>query len=232
MKLFRWLAVPCFLLLLAGPLFAVDTYLVPGHPDGIALLAAPPEPGSAEQAADLNTVRAVFSKRTAEEEARTTRHESLSLFAFEPAIGPSFVPGKYPKTEALYEKVKKSIGDPINVAKEHWNRKRPYEVDPKLGFGRPEKNASYPSGHSTRGSVYAAVLAEVFPDKRDQILAIGREIGWDRVLIGKHYPTDIYAGRVLAKAIMRELMASPAFQHDLAEAKEEAMAVEHPVGAH
>ena len=106
-------------------------------------------------------------------------------------------------------------------------RKRPYEIDKSLGHDKPEKSASYPSGHSTRGTVYALVLAEVFPDKREEILAIGREIGWDRVLIGKHFPTDIYAGRVLAKAIFRELMASPAFQHDLAEARAE----QHPVPA-
>ena len=163
-----------------------------------------------------------FQRTTPAEEARAAKHDGLSLFAFAPAIGPSFSPGKYPKTEELYAKVKKEIADPINIPKNHWQRKRPYEVDLSLGHGQPEKSPSYPSGHSTRGTVYAAMLAEIFPDKRDEILAIGREIGWDRVLIGKHFPTDIYAGRVLAKAIFRELMASPAFQHDLAEAKEEA----------
>jgi acid phosphatase (class A) len=58
-------------------------------------------------------------------------------------------------------------------------------------------------------------------------LEIGRNIGWDRVLIGKHFPTDIYAGRVLGKAIVHELLASPAFQHDLAEAKAEVQAAQH-----
>ncbi len=41
------------------------------------------------------------------------------------------------------------------------------------------------------------------------------------MLIGKHFPTDVQAGRVLGQAIMRELMANPAFQHDFAAAKEE-----------
>jgi hypothetical protein len=39
-------------------------------------------------------------------------------------------------------------------------------------------------------------------------------------------PTDIYAGRVPGRAIVRELPASPAFQHDLAEAKAEAQALQ------
>ena len=70
----------------------------------------------------------------------------------------------------------------------------------------------------------ALVLAEVLPEKRDEILVIGRNLGWHRVCIGRHYPTDIYAGRVLAQAIVRELKASPSFQQDLAEVKAEVAA--------
>lgn len=61
-------------------------------------------------------------------------------------------------------------------------------------------------------------------------MAIGRDIGWDRVLIGKHFATDINAGRVLGQAIARELLASPAFQRDLAEAKAELQSL--PIPAH
>ena len=73
----------------------------------------------------------------------------------------------------------------------------------------------------------ALLLAELFPERKEAILAIGRNIGWDRVLIGKHFPTDIYAGRMLGQAIVRELLANPAFQHDLAEAKAEVQAAQH-----
>ncbi|HCL92044.1 MAG TPA: PA-phosphatase, partial [Verrucomicrobia subdivision 3 bacterium] len=47
---------------------------------------------------------------------------------------------------------------------------------------------------------------------------------WDRVLIGKHFPTDIHAARTLGQAIAREFLASPAFQRDLAEAQAEVRA--------
>ena len=73
------------------------------------------------------------------------------------------------------------------------------------------------------------LLAELFPEKKEAILAIGRDIGWDRVLIGKHFPTDIYAARVLGQAIVRELLASPAFQRDFAAAKAEVRAAQ-PTG--
>ena len=210
------------LLLVALPLFADSFYIAAGRPDGIALLAPPPVPGSAEEAADLASARAVFKGRTPAEEARAKKDASLSLVLFAPAIGPGFQPGKLPRTEELFDRVKKDIAEAINIPKDHWKRQRPYQLDNELSLGAPEKSYSYPSGHSTRGTVYALVLAEVFPEKKEAILNIGRVIGWDRVLIGKHFPTDIQAGRVLAQAIFRDLVASPAFQHDLAQAKAEA----------
>lgn len=216
----------CLLLLVTSPLFADSNYLAPDHPDGVALLAPPPAPGLAEEAADLASTRAVFNGRTPAETARATKDSNLSVFLFAPAIGPFFQPGKLPKTEALFKKVKQDITEPINVPKDHWQRRRPYQLDEHLSLGPGEPSYGYPSGHSTRGTVQALVLAELFPDRKEAILAIGRDIGWDRVLIGKHFPTDIYAGRVLGQAIVRELLANPAFQRDLAEAKAEVQAAQ------
>ena len=74
--------------------------------------------------------------------------------------------------------------------------------------------------------VLALVLADLFPDKHDAILAEARAIGWHRVEIARHYPTDIYAGRVLAQAIVRQMKKSDAFQKDFAEAKAEIAAAQ------
>ncbi len=216
-----YLLIFCLLLPTARPLFADTPYLAPGHPDGIALLAPPPAPGSAEEAADLASARAAFQTRTPAGKARAMKDSTLSFSLFAPVIGPVFQPAKLPKTEALLQKVKSEIGDVIDIPKDYWKRLRPYQMDETLSLGKPEPSFGYPSGHSTRGTVYAALVAELFPEKKEAILLIGRDIGWDRVLIGKHFPTDIYAGRVLGKAIVRELMSSSAFQHDLAEAKAE-----------
>jgi acid phosphatase (class A) len=220
------------LALLAGPVGAQSSYLAKGRPDGIALLPPPPVLGSEEEAADLATVRAVFKARTPEETARAEKDATLSLFNFASVIGPEFQPGRFPKMEALFERVKTNITDSINAPKNCYKRLRPYQVDTNLTLGAPEPSPSYPSGHSSRGTVQALLLAELFPEKRAAILEFGREIGWDRVLIGKHFPTDVQAGRVMGRAIVRELMASPAFQRDLAEAKAEVqgrLEAENPV---
>ena len=218
--------VATFIGLLAILPLSAEQYLQPNQPDGVALLAPPPVAGSPEQAADLSTARAVFKARTAEELARANKDASLSLFNFAPAIGDFFQPGKFPKMEAFFEGVKTNISDAITIPKNHWHRLRPYQLEKELSLGKPEKSFSYPSGHSTRGTVQSLLLAELFPEKREKILEIGRNIGWDRVLIGKHFPTDVVAGRVLGQAIVRELKANPTFQHDLAEVKKEIQAAQ------
>jgi acid phosphatase (class A) len=215
--------VLAFFLLLPLRLAAVSEapYLAPNHPDGITLLAPPPVADSAEQAADLATVRTVFQARTEEDKARALKTSSLAFSLFQPAIGPVFAPGNLPKTEALLLKVKNEVGGIIESPKNHWKRPRPYIVDASLSAGYTEASFSYPSGHSARGTLYALLLADLFPSHKEPILAIGRGIGWDRVLIGMHFPTDVQAGRVLGQAIANELFASPSFQHDLSEAKAE-----------
>jgi acid phosphatase (class A) len=217
----RSAAVGVLLLCLASPLRAADPYLAPGHPDGIALLPPPPAPGSEEQAADLEEARTVFKGRTPAQEARALKDASLTFDLFAPAIGPDFDLPRLPRTGALLQEVKTEIKGIIDLPKNHWKRERPCQFDESLSLGKPEKGYSYPSGHSSWGTIYALILAELFPDKQEAILAKGRDLGWDRVLIGKHFPTDVQAGRVLGKAIFRELMDSPSFQHDLAEAKAE-----------
>jgi acid phosphatase (class A) len=222
--------MPTFLLLLclAWPLWASDRYLAPGHPDGVALLAPPPAPGSEEEAADLQMTREVVQARTSAETATAIEDMKLNIFNFAQAIGPIFQPGKFSKTEALLAKVRTETSEVVTALKIHWKRRRPYQMDASLAFGKQESSFSYPSGHSTVGTVQALVLAELFPDQREAILALGRRIGWDRVLTGHHFLTDVRAGRVLGQAIVREMMANPAFEHDLAEAKAEIAAAHQP----
>jgi acid phosphatase (class A) len=220
----RWFGPVVFavaLLTLATPASAEKYYLTNDRPDGVVLLAPPPTPGSEEQAADLATVRQMFKTRTPEETKRAMKDATLSIFNFAEVIGPEFKEGRFPKMEALFAKVKNDAHDYIYTPKNYWKRQRPYQVDPALTFGEPEPSPSYPSGHSSWGMVQALMLADLFPDKSKGILEFGRQIGWDRVLIGKHFPTDVQAGRVLAQAIVRELKASPAFQRDFAQAKAE-----------
>ncbi len=82
--------------------------------------------------------------------------------------------------------------------------------------GTPTKPSwSYPSGHSLWGYSMALVLAAMLPEKRDAILARGRQFGWSRVVGGVHWPSDVAAGRIAAVAMVERLGRDAAFRHDL-----------------
>lgn len=215
----------------AAPLLAQERYLALGKPDVLSLLPAPPAAGSHEQTADLAEVQQAVKNRTPEEVAHGKAESDFSLSNFSPAIGSGFQPDKLPKTAALFSKVMAETKTVTDVGKKYWKRPRPYEVDPKLLEGEKETSFGYPSGHSTRATVMAMLLADLYPDKRDAIWAIGRQIGWDRVALGRHYETDVFAGRVLGQAIVHELYNSPAFELDFAAAKAEIDAVKSPPAA-
>lgn len=215
-----------FLAFVAVPLRAAETKYLPARtPDAIQLLAPPPATGSPEDRQDLDATYRVYSAATPEQTARGKDEVTLTIFHFTPVIGPWFQPGKFPQTEALFKKVEAEAKAVTNLAKQHWQRIRPYHLEPGLFPNaiehEPRTDYSYPSGHSTRGTTYALLLAELFPEKRDALLAKGRDTGWLRVLGGVHYPTDIYAGRVLGQALAREFLRSEAFQRDLAAARTE-----------
>jgi acid phosphatase (class A) len=192
-------------------------YLKAGRPNAAELLAAPPPAGSSEQAADLAMVVAVSKACSSNDVALAFSEKKFSIFTFAPAIGNFLSPGKLPQTEAFFERVQQDAATVADLGKVYWKRPRPYTLEPSLAAGKLEKSFSYPSGHATEGMVLALVLAELFPEHREAILEIGRNIGWHRVWIARHYPTDIYAGRVLAQAIVRELKASHDFERDFAQ---------------
>jgi acid phosphatase (class A) len=232
----RWAVIALFVLAVAvAPLRADDTmtqpitavdashlhYLTGKKPDAIALLAPPPLPDSPEQAADMEEVRAVYHAATSNDIAIAYSEKNFSAFNFTPAIGAFFQSNNLPKTALFFNRVQTDAAAITDNAKDFYKRPRPYVTDPSLANGKLEKSFSYPSGHSTETMVLALVLADLFPDKHDAIIAEARSIGWHRVQIARHYPTDIYAGRVLAQAIVKQMEKNADFQKDFAEVKTE-----------
>ncbi len=201
-------------------------YLTGKKPDATALLAPPPLPDSPEQAADMSEVQAVYHAAGSNDIATAYSEKKFTVFNFAPAVGAFFQSNNLPKTGAFFHRVQTDAETITDNAKDFYKRPRPYATDPSLANGKLEKSFSYPSGHSTESMVLALVLADLFPDKHDAIIAEARSIGWHRVQIARHYPTDIYAGRVLAQAIVKQMIKSDAFQKDFADAKAEIAAAQ------
>jgi acid phosphatase (class A) len=71
---------------------------------------------------------------------------------------------------------------------------------------------SYPSGHATSIYTRAGVLAELFPEKKAEIMAFAHRAAWGRIMAGVHFPTDVVGGSMLAEPIVAAIRKSAAFQ--------------------
>ena len=133
------------------------------------------------------------------------------------------------KTPALYELIGRTIDTAINAtrkAKKQYLRTRPYAQfhEPSLvpkNEAHHNPNSSYPSGHTSAGWSVALILAEIYPEAQDAILARGYEYGQSRVIAGFHYQSDVDAGRLVGSATVARLHADPEFMTALNKAKQE-----------
>ncbi len=110
---------------------------------------------------------------------------------------------------------------------------RPFQTEPTLApiagpdyFNVPADNVvynrgpvmnltdspSYPSGHTTYGTMGAVVLAMLVPDRYQPLMARAAEYGNDRILMGAHYAMDVLGGRTLALHDLAHLLGNdPAY---------------------
>ena len=71
---------------------------------------------------------------------------------------------------------------------------------------------SFPSGHTTYGTMESMLLAILVPERYEQMVARGAEYGHSRILLGAHYAMDVIAGRTLALHDVAHLLANdPAY---------------------
>jgi undecaprenyl-diphosphatase len=86
-------------------------------------------------------------------------------------------------------------------------RQRPLyflEIVSKLSKGPGEiLDPSFPSGHALYAFMMATVLSAWFPRYRMLLYIIAGFIGWTRIYLGLHYPTDVIAGGLMGYGITR-----------------------------
>lgn len=184
---------------------------------GLAL-PPPPVPGSVEALADLEVVLQVQAWRSPAEEAFAQEAAHQNLFSFASVLGPGFQRDRHPAFAALAARLERDIRAVVGPAKDHFDRLRPSHADPAVRPSLPRPHAasrSYPSGHATEAHLYAAVLGELFPERREALEAHARRLAWGRILGGVHYPTDLEAGRRLARALFQALRGNGDFQRAL-----------------
>ena len=209
----------------------VPGYLLPEErPDSVALIPAPPAPGSPEFEADeaiyrrLGALQGGARWRLAALDANLMFPGAANVFSC--AIGIDVTAATTPRLYVLLQRTVIDAGQSTYKAKEKYQRDRPFEVtgDPTCV---PEDeqvlrgNASYPSGHASLGYVWGEVLAELAPDRAAAARARAYEFGQSRVVCRVHRQSDVDAGRIVGEAVIERLHEDPEFVADMAAARAE-----------
>tara|TARA_B100001094_G_scaffold125425_1_gene121394 strand:+ start:3331 stop:3858 length:528 start_codon:yes stop_codon:yes gene_type:complete len=93
----------------------------------------------------------------------------------------------------------------IMKIKKHHDRPRPKVMAKKMKTKMEDmemasmKTPSYPSGHSVQGVLIANILADKYPNKKDKLKKMGRDISYSRRSARAHYKSDSLFGEQIGK---------------------------------
>jgi acid phosphatase (class A) len=186
------------------------------------LLAPPPREQSAEWKQEVATIIALQKRAKPVDIAAAKTEMKLTPDLVADALGPQMLRGNYPAVFRLLDKLDDDSHAINDIAKAHWNTRRPYVAAPGVkALINAHTNPAYPSGHTSGSLVLAEVLGQLFPKKQAELRARAAEIAEHRVLAGMHYPADVEGGRQMARLILGALTQSPAFREDFQAARAE-----------
>lgn len=220
----------------ANPTAVDQMKLPPGYlpraslPDSLALLPPPPAPGTAAMQRDEEAREAATGLRGTQRFARAASDAVIAFPQipndFSCAVGFAITKENSPKLYALMGRMMIDVGLSTYGAKNKYQRTRPFVThNAATCYPKDETtlraDGSYPSGHSAVGWGLALVLAELNPERADNILQRGRDFGQSRVVCDAHWQSDVDAGRVIAAATVARLHADATFRADLDAARRE-----------
>ena len=187
----------------------------------IKLLASPPCDDCDETKAELKELTQMQEARTPAEQEHAKADITISIPRFLEGANIKFDPAALDKCKDFFEKLFKVTKEASDNAKKTFCRTRPFNLlgntlQPLQSPDELKNVPSYPSGHTTYGTLMGTVLARMLPEKRDELYARIADYGHSRMIAGVHYRSDVDAGKVLGSAIAaNEFAADEDFKNTL-----------------
>jgi acid phosphatase (class A) len=186
------------------------------------LLAAPLDPRTTAGKEQVDAVLAK-QKNLPSEEVEGARSE-IKMWAdiLVAPVLPKLTREAYPKTFNLLDRAGVTAKKANDAFKDYWHIDRPYVVDSHIiPYVDKPTNFAYPSGHTSGSFVWAHILGQLIPEKRDAFYAQAEHIAQHRVMVGLHYPQDLRGGKELAFIVMGGLLQNTKYQREFEAAREE-----------
>jgi hypothetical protein len=113
---------------------------------------------------------------------------------------------QYDTTKAALDDAMTLGGTLQATAKQRYNRRSPYQVDPSVHALNQARYAgqvrqSYPSSHTVDAGAGLAILGPLAPHLRPELDWFADEVAYSRLYSGGHYPSDLTAGVFLGTLI-------------------------------
>ena len=205
------------------------SYLFPRKvPDSLALLPPPPAANSDAMNRDIVARDAALKLkgtpryRLAASDAN--RDDRNAMQAFDCALGVDIDPERMPTLVRLLASMRIDVRSSAYKAKARYNRPMPYVANHGttcLPEAEQLDAGSYPSAGAALGWAYAHILARLNPARQQLIVQRGQSFGDSRLVCDASWESDVEAGRKVGDEVVKRLLADPAFEADLANARKE-----------
>lgn len=231
MKIANKLSVTILVIALVGVpqlLARSEGYLAASDFDVMSILQPAPTIGSIRYETDRQIFRQTRALQDTPRWAMAVNDvhtDTTSLMHdFSCAVGVNLTTGAAPALAQLLDRASTDTRYQTSSAKDRFKRLRPFLIDqgpicePRIDVAG---TFDYPSGHTTLGWTWATILAELVPERAQQILSRGRAYGESRIVCGVHNASAVEAGRLSAASTLSVVRASVDYQRDFRLAKDE-----------
>lgn len=213
MNFLRLLAAALLVLTASPAILRATPFIDPASIAIDAILPPPPAPGSDRYKMDMGFLKNARATATRKQMARGIKASHDSVFDYSETLGPWFNARNLPLSAALFKEVTAESKVAIERAKQHFARTRP-ETWKETGDPEKSNGYAYPSGHTTRAYVWATLLVNALPEYKKSLHLQARQKAWYRVILGRHFPADIHAGKLYGDYLGQQFLKSAEFQKE------------------